>query len=136
MREILVPVSFGWRIAGSIFGLGALFTFGCAVYFLWTDTAIDHLSQFIFILNLLFAPMIIAFLMPCFVQRYPDWVVGIFGRDYLLRLVEQCRQELGGNRFEKITVSKPSSWIRGRRWIWLLVMGSAMVLGVIYSINN
>jgi len=133
---IHVPVPTRWRIIGLVFTIVCLIALGGALHFLFGSQYQDGFTKFICVLHILLTPVLIALVMPCFIQRYPAWVVRIFGREWLLRLIDECHRHLGAHREQQAVARDPGSWIRDQRWLWLLIVGAAIVLGVVNARMN
>ena len=136
MTPIHVPVPTRWRLVGSTFTILCVIAVGGALHFLFGSQYQDDFTKFICVVHILLTPLLIALLMPCFIQRYPAWIVRIFGREWLLRLIDDCRRHLGAQREIQAVTRHPSSWIRDQRWLWLLIVGAAIVLGVVNARIN
>ena len=89
MRRILfVGVPRVWRALGAVFTVVYVIAFGGAIHCLLQPHGLgDAETQVLCTLHVLLAPVVLPLLVPCFIQRYPPWVIRIYGEPFLRKLI-------------------------------------------------
>ena len=131
--EVHVPAP--WRLAGQLFVLAGVFIAPIYVLLLFFDTPPDTDLIFIGGLHFILIPVMICYLLPVFIGRYPRWFVRLVGRDYLLKFIADFKRRFNENRAEKAHILLPYAWFRDQKVYWLVLVGVCFILGIFHGID-
>jgi hypothetical protein len=131
--EVHVPAP--WRLVGQLFALGTLFYVPLYVWFLFFSAPPDTNLLIIGWGHIMVTPIVICYLLPVFIGRYPRWFVRLVGRDYLLKFIADFKRRFNENRAEKAHILLPYAWFRDQKVYWLVLVGVCFILGIFHGID-
>ena len=136
VKPIKVKIPKLWRIAGQIFIVGgAIILFVVIALTIFPSNPLPLQDLWVALLGLVAISFTAIFLLPCFIQRYPSWVVKIFGREYLEEFISKAQAHLGENRIYSARWPSPFSWLKDQRIQWLIIICAAFCIGLYKAVG-
>jgi hypothetical protein len=128
--EVIVPKP--WRTIGRVCNILFILTTIAYIWLLFisSDQADEELIG-VGYFSFFIAPFWFLFLMPLYLNRYPSWFVRLVGRKNLIRLIADCKRNVGKDRDIKAKLSEPKKWFDDQRIFWVVIFIGACVLGLL-----